>query len=538
MTYADLVFVNGRVMTMDSTSPMATAVAVRESLITYVGTDATTLIGPSTEVVDLRGRILLPGINDSHLHGCAYGLGKPPFSVDVALGSIAAVRAAVAEEVRRKQPGEWISGNGWNCDHFAECAGDARRRPTADDLDEVAPDNPVLLQDFSGHATWANSRAMEIAGVGGRGILHDGDQALVQRAAPPVTADVRRQVLREVVAEVNREGITSFTEPGLGPGGDSSFGGAMGTSVLSSYADLARAGDLTARVSVLGLASSLSGASAADTRTYLSSLPDLHGVAPRLVRLAGVKVFADGIPPSETAWMRQKYPSGGYGSLCTHGHTEELREEELTEILRLVHTAGLQAGVHVTGSRGIDAVVDSLATVAREHPHPKARHYVIHGQFASPSALATLATLGYGINFQPGIQHLTSDLVREMFGDEVADTEWPARSAIDTGVMTACSSDAPVTAPNWRAGVRSLVSRVAQGSGRVSGAAERITMEEALRTYTVNGAWQDHADDWKGSVTVGKVADLCLSGASAAQDLTSAPVEMTVFNGKVVHSTV
>ncbi|WP_066950839.1 amidohydrolase [Microtetraspora fusca] len=538
MTHADLVFVNGTVLTMDDDLPVAGAVAVRDGVIVHAGADAGDWIGPRTEVVDLGGRVLLPGINDSHLHACGFGLNRPPFSLDVALGSIAAVRAAVADAVRETPRGEWIRGTGWDTSTLAECVADPRRQPTAADLDMVAPDHPVLLQDFSGHVTWVNSRAMELAGISGGhghgGLLHDGDQAAVQRVLPSPTPRERAQVLRDVLATLNREGITSFTEPGLGPGGQHSFFGGMSAGVLDTFAELAVAGELTARVSVLGLPSPMSGASVAETAAYLASPPDLTGVDPRLVRLLGVKVFADGIPPSGTAWMHEEYPSGGHGALCVHGHTEAARGEELADILRLVHTAGLQLGIHVIGSRGIDAVVDALATVAREHPRPDARHYLIHGQFASKQALAKLGELGYGINMQPAIQGLLSDQMREMFGDATADNEWPARSALDLGVATACSSDAPVTFPDWRAGVASLLSRASGASGRVSGAWERIGLEEALRCYTANGARQDFAESWKGSITPGKVADLCVSGARAPEEIPSAPVKMTVFDGAVV----
>ncbi|MFI6179386.1 amidohydrolase [Nonomuraea sp. NPDC051191] len=518
MTDADLLLVNGRVLTMDPARPYATGVAVRDGVIAHVGDAAG---WTAAEVVDLRGRVLLPGINDSHLHACGYGLTRPPFCLDVAVGSIAEVRDRVAAAVRAAGPGEWVRGIGWNPGRLAE-----GRLPSKADLDDVAPHHPILLQDFSGHTTWTNSAALRLAGLpeDGDGLLHHGDQGVVQRLVPPPPGGLTR-VLREVVAELNRAGITSFTEPGLGPGGGEAFAGGMGPGVLGAYGELARAGGLTARVSVLGLPSPMSGASVADTAAYLDRLPDdLDGVDERLVRLLGVKVFADGIPPSETAWMREAYPSGGHGSLCTHGGTDAERVAELDEILRLVHVAGLQAGVHVVGSRGIDAVADALAAISREHPRADPRHYVIHGQFASKQALATLGELGYGINLQPVLQRVESGTTRELFGARAAEREWPARSALDAGVLTACSSDAPVTAPDWRAGVAALVDRDGEG----------ISLEEALATYTIAGARQDFAEGWKGTLTPGKVADLCLSAATADEDVVAAPVDLTVFGGRVV----
>ncbi|WP_157248275.1 amidohydrolase [Nonomuraea typhae] len=511
-----LALVNGRILTLDPARPHATSVLVADGTIAAL--DAAPPRG--AEVVDLRGRLVLPGVNDSHLHACAYGLNRPPYCLDVARDSIAAITAQVREAVRRAVPGAWIRGIGWNPGSLAEA-----RMPTREDLDAVAPDNPVLLQDFSGHATWVNTRVMDAAGAKGDGVFHHGDQGLVQRLIPAPEGGLPG-VLRETVTGLNRLGITSFTEPGLGPGGAESFGGGMGPGVLAAYADLAGDGTLTARVSVLGLPSPMSGASVADTLAWLAAPPGLGDVDPRVLRLTGVKVFADGIPPSETAWMREPYPGGGHGALCVRGGSDGERVAELAEILRLVHVAGWQAGVHVVGSRGIDAVTEALAAIARDHPRPDARHYVIHGQYASGQALATLGGLGYGINLQPVLQRLESGTTRALFGDEAAEREWPARSALAAGVHTACSSDAPVTSPDWRPGVAALLARAGEG----------VTLEEALRSYTTAGAWQDFAETWKGTITPGKVADLFVSAATAPEELTDAPVELTVFAGRMVHA--
>ncbi|NUR92339.1 MAG: amidohydrolase family protein [Nonomuraea sp.] len=508
-----LALVNGLVLTMDPRRPRASAVLVDGSAITYVGDEPP--VPPGAEVVDLRGRVVLPGINDSHLHACGYGLSRPPYCLDVALGSIAAIRDLVHQHVRQAPPGTWIRGIGWNPGYLAE-----QRMPEAADLDAVAPDHPVLLQDFSGHATWVNTRVLEAAGLGGDGVLHHGDQGRVQRLIPPPPGGLKA-VIRDVVAELNRLGITSFTEPGLGPGGGEAFAGGMGSSALDAYRELA--GELTARVNVLGLPSPMSGASVADTLAWLADRPALGGADPRRLRLAGVKVFADGIPPSETARMHQPYPSGGHGALCTRGDSDAERVAELDEILTLVHAAGLQAGVHVVGSRGIDAVVTALAGL---EPRQDARHYVIHGQFAGQQALATLGGLGYGINLQPVLQRVESGTTKALFGAEAAEAEWPARSALAAGVATACSSDAPVTSPDWRPGLAALVARAGEG----------ITVAEAVHAYTAAGAWQDFAETWKGTITPGKVADLCVSGATRPEELPDAPVELTVFDGQVVWS--
>ncbi|MEU9844901.1 amidohydrolase family protein [Actinomadura sp. NPDC048032] len=235
-----------------------------------------------------------------------------------------------------------------------------RRRPDARraDLDAVAPAHPVFLQDFSGHLAWVNSRALELAGVdastpvpeGGvvhtdgagnpTGLLAEGAQDLVQRHLPPFTRDDVERAIRAAVAVLHREGITSFTEPGLGPGGASLFAGASAQLTLDVYGELARAGDLAARVGVLLLLTGMGG-SAAEIAEGLTSARVPRDVDPRILRVLGVKVFADGTPPNRTAWMHQEYEGGGgFGCLCVHGAADALKTRELTEMVRLAHVAG------------------------------------------------------------------------------------------------------------------------------------------------------------------------------------------------------
>ncbi|QKG21440.1 amidohydrolase [Actinomadura verrucosospora] len=557
----DLVLLDGEVLTADAAFRTARAVAITGGTVTAVGTtDAVrALAGPRTEVVDLRGRTALPGINDSHLHGCAFGSTRPPLALDVgfpAVRSIAGIQAAVKDAASRLPEGAWIRGNGWDTGYLTECA-DGRRMPDRADLDAVAPRHPVYLQDFSGHLTWANTRALDLAGVtadtpvpeGGvvhvdgagnpTGLLAEGAQDLVQRHLPAYTRDQIERAIREAVATLQREGITSYTEPGLGPGGKSLFAGAAGQLTLDVYADLARAGDLGARVGVLLLLTGMGG-SAADIAEGLASARVPKDVDPRILRVLGVKLFADGIPPNKTAWMSEEYTTGGHGCLCVHGAADALRTRELTEMVRLAHAAGHQLGVHVTGDLAIDAVVDAFEAAQAEHPRDDPRHYIIHADLVGRRSLRKLAAHGFGANMNPAIKWTIADMLEEMLGHERAAYQYPVRSAIDAGVPVTASSDAPVTYPNWRQGIAAMLLRESKASGRTFGPQERVGLPDAVRAYTANAAWQDFAEDWKGTLEPGKAADVTvLDGTLTAidpHDLPDTPVAMTVFDGRVVHA--
>ncbi|MFB6898103.1 amidohydrolase [Streptomyces hydrogenans] len=560
-TYADLVFVGGRVVTVDAEFSVAEALAVTGSVISAVGTreDVAALIGPGTRVVDLEGATLLPGINDSHLHGCAFGMASPPLSVEVghpAVSSLAEVAEAVREAVGRASAGQWITGHGWDTGYLAECVADPSRHPARGDLDAVSPDHPVVLYSFSGHATWVNSKALELIGIdrhtvappGGAvvtdeageptGLLHEGAQALVQNALPPLDRQERTDAIKSALATLARLGVTSYTEPGLGPGGDGIMRGALGTETLEVYRRLLDDGELTARVGVLLLPTGMAGTAEEFART-LDALDVAGEDDPRRLAIHGVKVFADGIVPNKTAWMHEPYVGGGCGSLCVGGDLDDDRIAEIGAMIRHAHAAGHQLGVHATGDRAIDTVTDAFAAAAAAHPRDDARHYVIHGDFLTPHAMKVLAAHDYGVNMNPTIKWTVADMEEEFVGAGRAAYAWPYRDALDAGVRVASGSDAPVTHPDWRQGVATMVLRESKAAGRVSGPEQRIALAEAIRTYTIDAAWQDFADDWKGSLETGKAADLCvvegdLLGADP-HTIPDMPVVLTVLDGRVVY---
>ncbi len=560
---ADLLITGGDVFTADAAGSVARAVAVKDGLILAVGgeDELRELVGPHTRVIDVAGRTVLPGINDSHLHGCAFGMSLPPLQLDLghsAVSSIADIVAAVAEAAKTTPPGEWIVGGGWDAGYLAECKADPRRQPTRADLDAVSPNHPVCLGDFSGHVTWANTVALRAAGVradtptppGGvivldesgepTGLLHEAAQQLVQLAVPAPTAAQREAGIRATLRILHEQGITSFTEPGLGPGGAGLFGGAMAEQTLDVYADMARRGELPIRLSVLALPTGMTG-SAADMAAGLAQVRRPQDVDPRRLNLVGVKIFADGIPPSKTAWMYRPYGGGGgCGSLCVAGETDEERVAQVREMIALVHAAGMQAGVHVTGDRAIDTVVDAMVAAIDGDPRD-ARHYVIHGDFTSAATLRRMAAAGVGVNMNPAIKWMIADNMGGLLGQDLIDNQYPVRTAMDSGVTVMSSSDAPVTYPNWRQAVSTMVLRKSRGSGKQVGPHECVGLAEALRAYTINAAWQDFAEDWKGSIEPGKVADLAVSDGDLLRadphELPDMPMALTVLGGDVVHDT-
>lgn len=544
----DLILVGGSVITIDPRDSVAEAVAIEGGRITAVGAagDVRSMARPGTRVIDLRGGAVLPGINDSHLHAVGLGLARPPLMLDVHAASIADIVAAVRAEAQRVPPDTWIRGTGWDVGYLAECVGG--RLPDRHDLDAATTEHPVVLEEVYGHSSWANTRALREAGIdaatqsppGGvvckdpvtgepTGLFREfGALALLHERMPRLGRDERRRAVRGALDTLTPLGITSFTDPALGPGGDQQLGGAFHAEGIEAYAELAAAGELRARVNVLLL---LGDDFEEDLRSYRP--PDCGD--PARLRIAGVKIFADGIPPSHTAWMSEPYADapGECGSLVIDGGSREL-----SRMVALAHEAGHQVGVHATGDRAVDATVAAFKDALRGGAANR-RHYVIHGDFLSPWAVETMADLRIGLNTQPAVQWTLSDALAEIIGPERAEAQWPLRTALDAGVPLAISSDGPVTDPDWRIGVAAAVLRESKASGRVIGGRHRISVLEALRAYTLTGAWQDHAEDWKGSIEIGKAADLCVLAADPlavdARAIPGIPITHTILGGEVIH---
>jgi predicted amidohydrolase YtcJ len=543
---ADLVVHGGQILTMTRDRPIAQAVAIKDGVVVQVGDDASVrrLIGRRTEVVDLRGRTALPGINDSHLHGLRTGLAMPPFTIDVgetAVASIAEIAQRVEAAVAQATPGKWIRGKGWNQSKLAE-----GRPPTRGDLDPVSPENPVALLDWSNHELWVNGKALELTGIdrntpdpsGGvivrdaagepTGVLRETAMALVNEHIPPFTEQEQAAAIEQNISLLLSHGITSYTEPGIG------------AVALRVYAAKARAGALRMRVTaLLSRSDDTFPVSAEQVREILESHRPLDDVDPRWFAVAGVKLRADGVPiASRTAWMREPYVGGGRGGLLPIGATDEEKVAELTAMIALVHRAGLQIGTHATGDAAIDAVTAAYVAAIRSRRGGDPRHYVIHGDFAWPETLRPLARHGCGVSFNPNIKHLIADSQPGIVGEARAAYQVPYRSALRAGVRVTSASDAPNVPPDWRQGLETALLREG-GSGAVSGPDETIGLAEALRTYTTTAAWQDHADHWKGSLRRGMAGDLCvLDGVLTGLDsheISDLPVALTIVNGAIAY---
>jgi predicted amidohydrolase YtcJ len=531
---ADSIYFNGIIHTFDRQDSTCTALALKDGRIVAVGSDADirSLAGAATEPIDLQGRCVVPGINDSHMHAALTGGIRPPLTLDAgypAVKSIADIKEAVRARAAAAKPGEWIRGAGWNEGYLAECLADRSRHMTRWDLDEIAPGNPVYLVSFTQHELVANSKALEIAGIGrdtqtepGSEIVKDpasGEptgmllelpaEGLMMRVVPPWSRLDKRKAILAIMGDLNARGITSATDAALGPGGTGFQGGFFDAECISVYNDLHNEGLLTVRMNLLYLFGSYGAISLADFEKSIPEIGIHSGFGDEWLRIGGVKLFADGIPQTKTAWLQEDYPDGGNGSLVLPGATAAERCEELARMIEFAHSHNFQCAIHAIGDRAIEACVDGF--VRAESADPRGlRHYLVHCDLIRPADIARVVAHGVGVATQPILKWIFSDSIDQAIGVERSEWQFPLRSLLDAGVHVSLSSDSPVSEPDWLQGVEAAVLRKSKASGTVRGPAQCIAAREAVRLFTMGGAWQDHMEKHKGSLEPGKLADFCV----------------------------
>ena len=560
---ADSIYVNGSVVTVDASDSVAQALAVKGDQILAVGSTAEVRewAGTGTEVVDLAGKTVVPGINDSHTHAAMYGGSRPPLTLDVgypSVTSIAQIKEMVRTRAAETKPGEWIRGIGWNPGYLDECKADPARRMSRADLDEAAPDNPVYLVDFTQHQLVANSLALKLAGItrdttteAGSEVVKDpatGEptgvlvelpaQGILMRAVPLWTREEKRAAIQQMMRMMNARGITSVTDAALGPGGIGYQGGLLGSECISVYNDLHNEEAMTVRVNVLYLFGEYGAISLADFQRSILEIGLHSGFGDPWLQIGGIKLFGDGIPQTKTAWLGEDYPDGGNGSLVIPGATPAERVAELAKMVALAHKSGFQVAIHVIGDRAITACIDAIEAAQGGEPGTL-RHYLVHCDLATPADIQRMVRLNIGVSTQPILKWVFSDVIDQMIGIPRSEWQFPSRAFLDAGVHVSYSSDTPVAEPDWLQGIEAAVLRKSAASGVVRGPGQRVSAAEALRAYTMGGAWQDHMEKRKGSLEAGKLADFCILD----RDLLTVPPDeihaiknvATVVGGKRVY---
>jgi predicted amidohydrolase YtcJ len=530
---ADLVLRGGKVVAADKEWRIAQAAAIKDGRFLAVGDDAAIAahIGSGTQVIELGGRTVVPGLIDSHLHQLFAALNGPAVQL-LGARSIADVQKAIADRVARTEPGKWVTASsGWH-----ESILEEGRMPTRHELDRVAPHNPVFIPR-GGHVITVNSKALELAGInkdtpnpdGGiivrdasgeaTGVLLEKAANLVRKILPPPPSNMV-ELLKAAMRDLNSYGIVGVVEPGIDE------------RQLALYRAVDEAGEMTVRTDVL-----IRALGRAEVEKAIL-VCKAQKASPTL-RCVGIKFPLDGgVEGARTTWPYRIVP-GEQTDPAYRGVLLLPRggADEYVGALKLVAEAGLQAQTHAVGDETIDVIVQAYERVNGDRPIRDLNWTIMHLFHPSDAALRKMAAIGILATMQ---DHpvLLGHNQRRWWGDEHAAKAIPIRKAIDAGVLVGGGTDGPVVPVDpflsmWWMTTRQVL------KGYALGIEHAITPKEALTLYTINNARIMGVEKERGSIEPGKLADL----AVLSQDILSVPPDairntkalMTVVGGKVVY---
>jgi len=550
---ADLIVVNGRVLTVDANFSRASAVAIRDGKFVAVGRDADIrkLAGPQTRTIDAQQHTVIPGLIESHVHatGAARGEANVPFRQ---LHSIGEIQQWVRDRAKVLGPGAWIQLPRVDVTRIRE-----RRIPNRADLDAAAPDNPaVFTWQYANKTVQAlNTRAMTAAAItretqpppGGKiqhdakgeptGVLENANALLVKfMPARSVPEEKYEASLVTLLKRYNEIGITSITERNSNPGG------------YRTYQKLKAEGRLPLRVTVtIGLSTD---GTVEGTEKAIRAIPFKTGDGDDWVRVGPLKVGVDGGALYGTAYMREPYGPKAFSlyGISDPAYRGDLRisPDKLKNIIRTGHKLGWQMSSHVTGDAGVDAVLDAVEASNADSPVAPRRYNLIHAYFPNPETAQRVARLGVVVDTQPAWFYKDGDALLNALGRTRMEKFIGLQTWRKAGVKVALNADhmqgfdpnTSLNPYNPFLAMQTAVTRRTEG-GQVIGPQQKISRAEALRMVTIDAAYMSFDENRKGSIEVGKFGDLAiLTGdflAMPEAKLNELRAQVTVVDGKVVY---
>ena len=528
----DLVIINAMVHTMDPNLPLADAVAIHGNRIVAVGAskEIKKMAGPRTRVVDAQKRVVLPGFNDSHVHFLSGGFQLS--SVDLRDAGTPQEFAERIHHFAEKLPaGRWITGGDWDHERWPEA-----KLPTKDLIDNFTPDTPVFVNRLDGHMALANSRALRLAGItrqtldppGGiivrdpktgepTGILKDAAQNFVWKVIPPSSFEERLTAARAATEYAAKLGVTSVQDMSAG-------------SDVGVYQTLLDRGELKTRIYAVSPLPACERLVSTGVRANFGS---------EMLRMGGLKGFADGSLGSTTALFYEPYEDAPNTSGIAGD--EMYPEGAMLTRVREADKAGLQVMIHAIGDRANDLIFTIYEQVEREDGKRDRRFRIEHAQHLRRQDIPRFARDKVVASMQP--YHAIDDgcWAEKRIGKERAKTTYAFRSLLDSGVVLAFGTDWTVAPMNPMFSIYAAVTRRTLDGKNPKGwvPEQKISVEEAVRAYTVGSAWAEFQESVKGTITPGKLADLVILSRDIfkidPKDIETTKVVMTILDGRVIY---
>lgn len=539
MDNMDRIFYNGCIKTLDDQYPMVSAVAVKNGIVMAVGSDEEmkALAGPATEMVDLKGAFMCPGLIDSHMHLLLLSnkLRRTDIGVAKTFKECMDIMAKAAEA--KKGTDGWAMGIGFNQDDWTDC----NEVPTRLDLDKACGDVPAYIERACGHIATLNTKAMELMGMMNEkegesqyklryfedgtpnGVLCEDTVRLVEEYFPVPTVPEMKQLILMGANYIASKGLAGVHSDDLNlvvPVKDMPV-------ILQAYKELSEADELPIRVHqqcrMLNLPMIEKFCSEYKVRTKWG----------KSFTIGDIKIMGDGSLGAHTAVLRGEYKN------APDDHGIPLHDdEELYAMFRVAHNAGYPIVVHVIGDGAMDQVVNGYELVMNENPKPNMRHGIIHCQIMDEAQQDRFVKLNLLAYAQPVFVRYDSQIVDDCVGSELAKTSYNWRRYIDLGVHMSGGSDCPVEDCDPLANMYYAVTRMGM-DGKPWYPENAVTMEEALRMFTIEGAYSAFEEAERGSITIGKYADFTVLDKNIMEnppeELLNTKVLMTVVNGKTVY---
>ncbi len=502
MSYADTLLHGGRIF-RGLREGFAEALAISNGRIVGAGSLAAVsdMAGAKTRRIDLGGRVAIPGLNDAHQHMLMMGLGMMQVNLRAEeVDTLDELLRRIREAAKSAPKGAWVLGRGYD-----QGVLDVGRHPTADELSAAAPDNPVYIVRTCGHVGVANRAALALAEVGHNtpdpegGALERRDgrlTGLMLERAQRLIRDIIPEAADQALVDAIERGGRHMLSEGFTSGSDMILGAAAGMREVAAYRTVHAAGRLPVRIWVCLAGNEPEGIGAA---AWEAGIRPMDG--DDMLRFGAMKVIGDGSAGGLTAAMSEPYLPGGKGILC-------FPTDKMHDMLMRYHRQGWQLDIHAIGDAAIEQVLSGIeAADSVDMPVAGRRHRIEHCGFLNAGQMARMGARGIEPVPQASFLYEFGDLYVKVLGQARTDASYPMRSWLDAGQHPAASSDAPVCATNPFHNLYNQVTRKTN-RGTVLGAGEAISVAEAVHCYTYNGAYSQFAEDRKGRLLPGMLADV------------------------------
>lgn len=534
------IFVNGKVVTMEKEMPFTDGVVVSDGKIIFVGSseDALRYKEEPYEIIDLKGRLMVPGFIDSHMH--LLNLGITMRNIDLkSAKSIEHLKALISEFIKKSdiEPGQWVLGRGWNQDHF-----DVKAFPTRYDLDDISEEYPIVITRACGHAVVANSKAMELCGIdrhtkqvegGSIDLDHDGEpngifrENAIDMIKDRMPKDDIKSIKAAIMAAQEKAlsyGLTSVQSDDL-----ESAAGAGYEDVIEAYSQLVSEGRMKIRLYEQCLLPTMDKLMSFFDKGYYSHWGN------EKFKLGPLKILTDGSLGARTAYLTKEYSDspGNYG-IATY------TQDELDKLVFYAHERNMSTAIHCIGDKAMYMAFESIEKAKKKFPENNVRHSIVHCQITDEKLLDRFRELDVIAHVQPIFLDYDLHIVEDRVGSERAKWTYNWKTLIDKGVHVAFGSDCPVEPCNVMHGIYAAVTRK-DLSGYPDGGwlpEQKISVKEALYGFTLGAAYASFEESIKGSIKEGKLADFTVLNEDIfeieADKLKEVEVAATIVNGEIM----